>query len=243
MPRLGNAEAHEVARAGAGGFAYWVTRLLLMPLLRLVFTMRVTGRENVPKKGPVVIAPNHKSFWDAFFISAVLPRRVFFMGKSELFEGRGGRLLLALGGFPVRRGASDVEAVATALAILRRGDALALFPEGTRVADPELLGTPKRGAARLAIEGGAPIVPTALIGTEKRRWPLPRRVQVSFGEPIPVTDLNATPGDADRLIDKAVWPVISEDYRRLRAQPGLIAGGLAALGIGYAVRRFRKRGG
>jgi 1-acyl-sn-glycerol-3-phosphate acyltransferase len=241
MARLDNAEAHEVARQGPGRFAYWLVRLLLMPVLRLLFTMRVTGRDNVPAKGPVVIAPNHKSFWDAFFISAVLPRRIYFMGKSELFEGRAGRLLLALGGFPVRRGASDAEAIETALAILRRGDALALFPEGTRVADPEALGTPRKGAARLAIEGGAPIVPTALTGTEKRRWPLPRRVQVSFGEPIPVAGLEATPEDAGRLIDEAVWPVISEDYRRLRARPGLIAAGLAAVGIGFAVRRYRKR--
>ncbi|HET9421270.1 MAG TPA: lysophospholipid acyltransferase family protein [Nocardioides sp.] len=241
MARLDNAEAHEVARAGPGRFAYWTVRLLLMPVLRLLFTMRVTGREHVPKEGAVVIAPNHKSFWDAFFISAVLPRRIFFMGKSELFEGRAGRLLLALGGFPVRRGGSDVEAIATALAILHRGDALALFPEGTRVADPELLGTPHRGAARLAIEGGAPIVPTAITGTEKRRWPLPRRVQVSFGEPIPVSDLEATPEDAGRLIDETVWPVITEDYKRLRSRPGLIAGGLAAVGLGYAVHRYRKR--
>ena len=156
MARLDNAKAHDVARAGPGRFAYWLVRLLLMPVLRLVFTMRVTGREHVPKEGAVVIAPNHKSFWDAFFLSAVLPRRIFFMGKSQLFEGRAGRLLLALGGFPVRRGASDAEAIETALAILRRGDALALFPEGTRVADPEALGTPRKGAARLAIEGECP---------------------------------------------------------------------------------------
>jgi len=213
-----------------------------MPVLRLLFTMRVTGREHVPKEGAVVIAPNHKSFWDAFFVSAVLPRRIFFMGKSELFEGRAGRLLLALGGFPYAAAARTPRRSRRRWRILHRGDALALFPEGTRVADPGLLCTPRRGAARLAIEGGAPIVPTAITGTEKRRWPLPRRVQVSFGEPIPVSDLQATPEDAGRLIDETVWPVITEDYRRLRSRPGLIAGGLAAVGLGYAVHRFRRRG-
>ena len=106
-----------------------------------------------------VIVPNHKSFWDAFFVAACLTRRVHFMGKAELFEGRKGRLLLALGGFPVKRGESDAEALDTARAVLARGDILALFPEGTRVRDPEALGTPKRGAARLAIEAGAPADP------------------------------------------------------------------------------------
>lgn len=241
MP-MTNEEAHDAARRGPGRVAYVLVRLVLMPLLRLVFTMRVSGVENVPATGPVVIAPNHKSFWDAFFISAVLPRRrIYFMGKSELFEGRAGRLLIALGGFPVRRGASDAEAIETALAILRRGDALALFPEGTRVPDPEALGKPRRGAARLAIEGRAPIVPTALTGTEKRRAHLPRRVQVSFAEPIPVADVEATPEAAGRLIEDAVWPVVSEDYRRLKARPGLIAAGVAAAGLGYAVHRWRRR--
>ena len=238
---MSNAEAHEVARRGPGRIAYLFVRVVLMPLLRVVFAMRVSGAENVPAKGPVVIAPNHKSFWDAFFIAASLKRRIYFMGKSELFEGRAGRLLIALGAFPVRRGESDADAVETALAILRRGDALALFPEGTRVRDPEELGRPKKGAARLAIEGGAPIVPTALTGTERRRHHLPRRVQVSFAEPIPVSTLRATPEDAAGLIDDAVWPVITEDYRRLRARPGVIAAGVAAVGLGYAVHRFRHR--
>jgi 1-acyl-sn-glycerol-3-phosphate acyltransferase len=240
MP-LSNSEAHEVARRGPNRIAYLLIRILLIPVLRLVFAMRISGEEHVPAKGAVVIAPNHKSFWDAFFIAASLRRRVYFMGKAELFEGWAGRLLIALGGFPVRRGSSDTEAILTALAILERGDALALFPEGTRVSDPEALGNPRRGAARLAIEGRAPIVPTAITGTEKRRFHLPRRVQVSFGEPIPVVELDATPEDAAKLIGEAVWPVVSEDYQRLKARPGVIAAGVAALGFGYAVHRWRSR--
>ncbi len=154
----------------------------------------------------MVIAPNHKSFWDAFFIAAVVRRRLHFMGKSELFRGWRGRLFVALGGFPVLRGESDAEAIATSRAILERGDVLALFPEGTRVTDPEKLGIPHRGATRLAIETGAVIVPTAITGTEKRRWPLPRRVRIAFGEPIPVTDLSPTPEHAGLLLDQTVWP-------------------------------------
>lgn len=237
-----NEEAHRLAREkGVSRLLYAVVRGVFVPFMRLWWGLRITNAERIPVEGAAIVTPNHKSFFDSFFIAAATRRHVRFMGKSELFEGRAGRLLLSLGGFPVRRGASDAEAVETALAILRRGDALALFPEGTRVADPETLGIPRKGAARLAIEGGAPIVPTAISGTEKRRWPLPRRVQVSFGEPIPVADLKATPEDAGRLIEETVWPVISEDYKRLRARPGLIAGGLAAVGIGYAVHRFRKR--
>jgi 1-acyl-sn-glycerol-3-phosphate acyltransferase len=162
------------------------------------------------------------------------------MGKAELFEGRKGRLLLALGGFPVKRGESDAEALDTARAVLARGDILALFPEGTRVRDPEALGTPKRGAARLAIEAGAPLIPTAITGTEKRRWPLPRRVQVAFGAPVPVDQLRATPEDAGKVISEDVWPTINEEYARLRARPGLIVAGLTAAGLVYAIRRRRR---
>lgn len=241
MPDLAHEEAHALARRGTSRFAYLLTRLLLLPVLRLLFVMRVTGGEHVPETGPAVIAPNHKSFWDAFFISAVTRRRIFFMGKSDLFRGRRGRLFVALGGFPVRRGESDADAIETARAILARGDVLALFPEGTRVSDPLVLGTPRRGAARIAIEAGAPIIPTAITGTERRRWPLPRRVQVAFGEPVPVTDLEATPEHAGMLTDQTLWPAISEDYQRLRARPGVIAAGLAAVGLGVLVHRLRHR--
>jgi 1-acyl-sn-glycerol-3-phosphate acyltransferase len=239
---LSHEEAHQLARSkGSNAVLYFLVRLILVPIVRLVFGLTAEGTEHIPRKGPVVIAPNHKSFWDAFFIAAVVRRRVHFMGKAELFTGWRGRLFVALGGFPVLRGASDAEAVETARAILERGDVLALFPEGTRVSDPAKLGQPRRGATRIAIETGAVIIPTAITGTEKRRRHLPRRVRIAFGEPIPVTDLSPTPEHAGLLLDQTVWPTISEEYDRLRASPGVVAAGLAALGVGYAVYRRRRR--
>jgi 1-acyl-sn-glycerol-3-phosphate acyltransferase len=239
---LSHEEAHQLARSkGSNAVLYFLVRLILVPIVRLVFGLTAEGTEHIPKKGPVVIAPNHKSFWDAFFIAAVVRRRVHFMGKAELFTGWRGRLFVALGGFPVLRGASDAEAVETSRAILERGDVLALFPEGTRVSDPARLGQPRRGATRIAIETGAVIIPTAITGTEKRRRHLPRRVRIAFGEPIPVTDLSPTPEHAGLLLDQTVWPTISDEYDRLRASPGVVAAGLAALGVGYVVFRRRRR--
>jgi 1-acyl-sn-glycerol-3-phosphate acyltransferase len=235
-------QAHRRARdQGVNRLLLRVVRLIIVPLLRIGFGMRVTGREHIPKDGPVIIAPNHKSFWDAFFIAAVLRRPVRFMGKAELFTGRRGRLFLALGAFPVRRGSSDGEAIATARTVLEQGGVLALFPEGTRVRDPDELGIPRRGAARLALETGAPLIPTAMTGTEQRRWHLPRSVQISFGEPIEAAAHQATPEAAAELLDESLWPTISEDYKRLRAGPGLVAAGVAAAGLGLLVRRRRRK--
>jgi len=238
---LSHEEAHRLAREkGSNPVLYFLVRLVLVPLMKVAFGLTATGTENIPKHGPVVIAPNHKSFWDAFFIAAVVRRRLHFMGKAELFQGWRGRLFIALGGFPVLRGSSDAEAIETSRAILERGDVLALFPEGTRVPDPERLGLPRRGATRLAIETGAVIIPTAITGTERRRGHLPRRVRIAFGEPVPVTDLSPTPEHAGLLLDQTLWPTVSDEYHRLRASPGLVAASLAALGIGYALRRRRK---
>lgn len=238
-------DAHALARdKGANRFAVAALRVVLVPLLRLLFGMRVSGREHVPKTGAVIIAPNHKSFWDAFFIAAVVPRTIRFMGKAELFTGVRGRVFLALGAFPVQRGSADSAAIDTARAVLMQGEALALFPEGTRVRDPDSLGVPRRGAARLALETGAPLIPTAMTGTERRRLHLPRRVQISFGEPISVESAapgGATPEAAGALLDESLWPTISEDYRRLRARPGLIAAGIAAAGVGIALERRRRK--
>jgi 1-acyl-sn-glycerol-3-phosphate acyltransferase len=235
-------QAHARAREkGVNTLLLRIVRLLLVPFFRLAFGMRVTGKENVPATGPAIIAPNHKSFWDAFFIAAVLRRPVRFMGKAELFEGRRGRLFIALGGFPVRRGASDADAIETARTILLQGGLLALFPEGTRVRDPEALGTPRRGAVRLALETGAPLVPTALTGTERRRFHLPRSVQISFGAPVQVAGRDATPEAAAQVLEQTLWPTISADYRRLKAGPGLVAAGVAAAGLGVLLHQRRRK--
>ena len=166
------------------------------------------------------------------------------MGKSELFEGRRGRMLVRLGAFPVRRGESDADALETAREILRQGGLLALFPEGTRVRDPDGLGEPRRGAARLALESGAPLVPAAITGTERLfvgPLPRPRRVRIAFAEPIEVADIEPSPEAAGALLDDELWPEVEREFGRLRAHPGLIAAGLAALGVGAGVAVRRRR--
>jgi 1-acyl-sn-glycerol-3-phosphate acyltransferase len=242
------AEAHRFARErGPSRLLYALVRLIVVPLMRIWFGLRIVGAERIPSEGAAIVAPNHKSFWDSFFVAAATRRHLRFMGKSELFRGRTGWLLLRLGAFPVRRGAADEEALETARTILGQGGLLAMFPEGTRVRDPDALGNPRRGAARLALETGAPLVPAAISGTERLFiGPLPRptRVQVAFGEPIAVHELEPTPDAATALIEESLWPEVSSQFRGLRAHPGLIAAGLAALGIGagVALRRRGRRG-
>jgi 1-acyl-sn-glycerol-3-phosphate acyltransferase len=241
-----NEEAHRLAREkGVSRIAYAVVRAVVGGFLRVWYRLHIGGLENVPREGAAIIAPNHKSFWDSFFIALATRRHLRFMGKSELFEGRRGHLLVRLGAFPVRRGEADEDALETAREVLRQGGLLALFPEGTRVRDPEGLGSPRRGAARLAIESGAPLVPCAITGTERLfAGPLPRpvRVQVAFAPPVPVSELESTPQAASQLIEDQVWPEVQREYGRLKARPTLAAAALAALGIGgLALRRRRKR--
>ncbi len=245
MAVVTNEEAHRLAREkGVSKPLYALVRGFLAPLLRIWFRMHVSGAGHIPPSGAAIVAPNHKSFLDSFFIAVCTPRRLRFMAKSELVEARYGRLLVRLGAFPVRRGQSDDEALETARVILRQGGLLALFPEGTRIRDPEELGHPRRGAGRLALETGTPLVPAAITGTEKLFLgpvPKPRRVQVAFSEPILVSEIAATPEGAAELVDDMLWPEVKGEYRRLRARPTLVAAALAALGVGSLLIRKRRR--
>jgi 1-acyl-sn-glycerol-3-phosphate acyltransferase len=242
-----NEEAHRLAREkGVSRPLYALVRAIVVPFMRLWFRLGITGAEHVPPDGPAIVAPNHKSFWDSFFIAAATRRHLRFMGKTELFQGPWGRLLVRLGAFPVRRGQSDQDALETARTILRQGGLLALFPEGTRIRDPDQLGEPRRGAGRLALETGAPLVPAAITGTDHLflgPLPKPKRVQLAFAPPIPAADLPPTAEAAGELVEDRVWPEVRREFKGLRARPTLIAAGLAALGVGggLALRRRRRR--
>ena len=228
--------AHTYAREhGVSGPFYRFIRALATLILRGWFRFRVLGREHIPDAGPVIIAPNHKNFLDPFFVGIATRRRVQYMAKAELIEGVGGGLLVRLGAFPVRRGEADANALDTARAILAAGGVVVLFPEGTRVEEVDALGSPRHGAGRLAFETGAPIVPAAISGTAhlwRGALPKVRRVQVAFLTPVLPEAEAPDPQALAELIDARVWPAVQQEYGRLRAAPGLILAGLAAIGIG-----------
>ncbi|MDX6706204.1 MAG: 1-acyl-sn-glycerol-3-phosphate acyltransferase [Solirubrobacteraceae bacterium] len=245
-----NEEAHRIAREkGVSSPFYALVKAFMVPFMRLYFGLRVTGADLIPRDGPVIIASNHKSFWDSFFIGVSTRRHVRFMGKSELFEKPYAPLLVWLGAFPVRRGAADEDALETARIVLRQGGVLALFPEGTRIRDPDRLGSPRSAVGRLALEAGAPIVPAAISGTQKLflgPLPKPDRVRVAFSAPIAVAEDEPSPEAARELVSDQLWPQVEQEFGRLRSRPGLIAASLAVLGLGAGVaarRRRRKRSG
>jgi 1-acyl-sn-glycerol-3-phosphate acyltransferase len=240
-------EAHAFARErGTSRFAYTVVRAILVVIAKLVFRLKVTGSEYVPGEGGAIIAPNHKSMHDPFFVGLAAKRPLHYMAKDTIFAGRNARLLLKLGAYPVVRGTADPEALETSRIHLAEGRLIVLFPEGTRVRDPEALRAPRKGAGRLALEAQVPIVPCAITGTDRLfRRGFPRKVQVSFAPAIEPAQLEATPEAAADLISNQVWPQVEREFHRLRSKPGLIAAAIAALsaggGIAYTAQRKRDR--
>jgi 1-acyl-sn-glycerol-3-phosphate acyltransferase len=179
---------------GVSRALYGSVRSTLRPVFWFWFRLQIEGSEHIPDEGAAIVAPNHKSFMDAFFVAMATRRHVRYMVKTEVFVAPLGWLLTRLGAFPVCRGEGDQDAMETARTILHDGGVLVVFPEGTRVQDADALGSPHHGAGRLALECATPIVPAAITGTA-HLWfgPIakPRRVRVAFGAPIAPPALTA----------------------------------------------------
>src|SRR3954471_5622283 len=232
---------HKRARERGGHpIVYWIVRRVLQPFLLVSFHMTRTGREHVPKEGPVILAASHRSFVDPFIIAVCVRRPIYFVAKRELFEKRWqGWLLNALGAFPIRRGESDEESMDTALEILERGDVVVIFPEGTRIRTGSL-GKGKRGVGRLAVESGAPVVPVAVHGTERARrgWRIrPVKVKVRMGRPLTFPRArDASPALAAEVTAR-IWPCVELQWEWLGGLPPLRKAaviGAGSMGTGMA---------
>jgi 1-acyl-sn-glycerol-3-phosphate acyltransferase len=171
---------------------YSFAAALSWPVVRWLYRLRAEGEENLPAEGGYVLAANHLSNLDPWPLGLPLWPNQFlrFMAKSELYWWPLNRVITAGGGFPVRRGERDLEAMSTAIHLARDGNVVAMFPEGTR----QRKGLVKRyqpkahtGAARIALEAGVPLVPAAIAGTDRLSRLGPLRVR--YGKPIPLDDL------------------------------------------------------
>jgi 1-acyl-sn-glycerol-3-phosphate acyltransferase len=163
---------------------YELHRLVLAPLIRAVYRVEVRGHEHVPPSGPLVVAANHESVLDPFVLGSVIPRPLHYVAKAELWRYPVvGAWVDALGAIPVARGRGDLAMLDRAREVLARSEAVALFPEG----GVRRRGAWLRGAARLALASGAPLLPVRLLGTgaalSPGRFGFPR-VAALIGEPL-----------------------------------------------------------
>ena len=225
---------------------YWLTRMFVKPAIVLYFRLRRLGREHVPEGG-VILASNHRSFLDPFAIGCCIGRPIYFVAKEELFKNPViGWFLNCLGAFPVMRGRSDEESVITSLALLEGGQAVVIFPEGTRVPSGSL-GRPKRGVGRLALESGKPVVPVAVTGSEHARdgWRIkPAKVHIRFGAPLTYPRVeNPSPFLAGEVTER-IWPCVCLQWEWLGGLPPLRTAAVIGAGsMGTAAAAVLSRAG
>jgi 1-acyl-sn-glycerol-3-phosphate acyltransferase len=204
---------HERARSRRPDWVYELVRLLLIPYIGIIYRGRCIDSQKVPCGGPVILAPNHFSFLDHFFVAAYLRRKVQFMAKSQLFQPPMQWIYTHGGVFPVLRGRRDEEAFKTAHTILDRGDMVLMYLEGGRSRTGEL-GEARPGVGRLALESGVPVVPVAIFGSQgARNWKRLQfpKVTVQFGDPIRFEQVE----NPTREQSQAASELVFEDVQRL----------------------------
>ncbi|WP_432562820.1 lysophospholipid acyltransferase family protein [Kineococcus sp. SYSU DK003] len=208
---------------------YWPIKLFVAePLVSAVFRPWVRGLENVPRSGPAILASNHLSAADTVLLPTVVRRRVTYIAKADLFTGKGLRgkltagLMRGIGQLPVDRSGGKASSVAidSAVRVLRGGELLGIYPEGTRSPDGRLY-RGRTGVARIALATGAPVIPVAMIGTDDllptgRILPKVRRVGVVIGEPL---DFSRYAGRAeDQLVVRSVADEVMYAIQKLSKQ-------------------------
>jgi 1-acyl-sn-glycerol-3-phosphate acyltransferase len=213
---------------------YWLVKLLLTPILRFFFRVRVEGMENVPKDGPVILASNHVSFSDSIFLPLMLRRRVTFVAKAEYFEDpKTAWFFRAVGQIPIKRegGSASQRALASAKEVLDGGGVFGIYPEGTRSPDGRLY-KGHTGVARLALGCRCPVLAVAMVGTREAQ-PI-GQVKPNLFMPITVRFSDAL--SFDRFYDRQDDPLV------LRQITDEIMWQLRELSEQEYVNRYAKRG-
>ncbi|MEY2676722.1 MAG: hypothetical protein RIT51_363 [Actinomycetota bacterium] len=209
--------------------AYFILKnLLLGPLLKLLFRPWVRGMENIPSSGAAILASNHLSFSDSIFLPLQSRRPLVFLAKSEYFTGKGIKGALTrwffkgTGQLPIDRsgGKASEAALNTGLGVLAGGQVLGIYPEGTRSPDGRLY-RGRTGIARMVLEAKVPVLPVAMIDTEKvqpigKRLPRIRRIGIVVGEPLDFSRFDGMEGD--RIVLRAVTDEIMYELMKLSGQ-------------------------
>jgi 1-acyl-sn-glycerol-3-phosphate acyltransferase len=209
---------HERSRTRDPDWVYDAVRYLTTLYSWAFFRLRGIASENVPATGPVILAPNHFSFMDHFFLGVSLRRKVRFMAKSQLFQPPMQWIYTHGGVFPVRRGYADEEAFTTAGGILARGGTVAMYCEGGRSRTGSLSEEPKRGIGRLALESGATVVPVAIHGSSRvRNWKRLQfpKVTVLYGDPIRWERIEAPTREQQQAVANDIFAEIRGLYGEL----------------------------
>ena len=241
---------HEYTRRhGVNRVLYLLARVSMIPFFLLYFRLSRAGRDHGRVKGGLIVAANHRSFLDPFVIGATLPwrRPMNYVAKVELFERRWqGWLLSRLGAFPIRRGESDELAMETARLAVERGGTVCMFPEGTRIRGGTLA-APKRGVGRLALQTGAPVVPTAVFGSEQVRhgWRIrPRKVKVRLGRAMTFPRVEHPSPPLAESVTARIWPNVLLQWEEMGGLPPMRRAAVIGAGSwGTAVAVLLARGG